>query len=119
MAHVTKLDIRLELLDGDDIESLTEGLPEYSRESFRCVGDNVWHGDFIVTCPVAPELAEGDFVDDLSPYFRTLLEMKKLHGAEYDFEIALGGKNPDSFRLDSYSVALLSALGASVKAAMK
>jgi hypothetical protein len=70
---------------------------------------------FTISCAVAPELAEGDFIDDFAPYFRTLLELRKFNAAKYEFHIAVGSPAADTFDLDASSVALIAALGAPIK----
>ncbi|MCP5548748.1 MAG: hypothetical protein H7A50_15385 [Akkermansiaceae bacterium] len=108
MAHVTKLEIILTLEDG---EVIGDGLSiEFSQ-----MADGRWRGDFIISCPVAPELAEGDFIDDFAPYFRALLELRSFNSAEYEFQIAVGSPAADTFTLDAPSVALIAALGAPIK----
>ncbi len=69
---------------------------------------------FVVTCPTAPKLAEGDFVGDLSPYFPSFLRLKQFYNASFTLQISVGDPAEDFFDLESYSVALLAALGASI-----
>jgi hypothetical protein len=114
MEAVTKLRIQLTLEEGLDIKDAIGELPGYCRESFREHKKGSWNGEFIVSCPVAPELAAGDFVDDLSPYFPQLLRIKTFHDAEFEFQIAVGAPAPDEFWLESHSVAMLAALGAKI-----
>lgn len=116
MARVTKLDIVLEIdSSNESIAEVVSGLPPYSASSFVQMPDGRWHGDFMVSCQVAPHLAEGDFIDDFAPYFRTLLELRTHHAAKYEFYIAVGQPAADSFDLDASSVALIAALGAPIK----
>ncbi|MCP5543090.1 MAG: hypothetical protein H7A49_04200 [Akkermansiaceae bacterium] len=115
MAHVTKLEIILTLEDGEVIGDVVSELPNYSASSFSQMADGRWRGDFIISCPVAPELAEGDFIDDFAPYFRALLELRSFNSAEYEFQIAVGSPAADTFTLDAPSVALIAALGAPIK----
>ena len=115
MTHVTKLDIVLTLEEGKAIEDVVSELPDYSASSFSQMTDGRWRGDFIISCSVAPELAEGDFIDDFAPYFRALLDLRSFNSAEYEFQIAVGSPAADSFDLDASSVALIAALGAPIK----
>jgi hypothetical protein len=116
MAFVTKLDIILEVDSAtESISDVVSALPSYSASSFVQLPDGRWHGDFTVSCAVAPELAEGDFIDDFAPYFRTLLELRTFHAAKYEFHIAVGSSAADTFALDASSVALIAALGAPIK----
>jgi hypothetical protein len=114
MSRLTKLLITLRLGPEDEIGQAVGDLPEYCASTFAPAGNGLWNGEFIVTCPVAPALAEGDFEDDLSPHLRTLLELKRFYEAIYVLEIAVGAPAADTFELQSYSVALLAALGASI-----
>lgn len=117
MTNTTKLNITLrfppsaEVLDIFDVVCM---LPDYSASTFESVGENVWRGDFTISCAVAPELAEGDFIDDFSPYFAHLLELREKYDAEFEFQIAVGYPAADKFRLKSHSVALLAALSAGI-----
>ena len=116
MAHVTKLDIILEVdPEEDTIEDVVSVLPSYSASSFVQLNDGRWHGDFTISCSEAPELAEGDFIDDFAPYLKTLLELKTFHSAKYEFHIAVGSPAADTFDLDASSVALIASLGAPIK----
>jgi hypothetical protein len=116
VAAVTKMQITLELGAGDSIESVVEGLPGYCRESFAPLPNlrNCWRGDFEISCRVAPELAEGDLIDDFAPYLRELLLLKDLYNARYELFVAVGDPAPDRFQLGSHTVALLAALGAKI-----
>ena len=98
----------------DSINEIVVGLPEYCSSTFHEIGGGIWKGKFEVSCPIAPELADGDFLDDFSPYFPALIRLKGLYKADYVLEIAVGSPAASSFELRSYSVALLAALGASV-----
>jgi hypothetical protein len=116
MAYVTKLDIILEVDSAtESISDVVSVLPSYSASSFVQLPDGRWHGDFTISCSVAPELAEGDFIDDFAPYFRTLLELRTFHSAKYEFHIAVGSPAAETFDLDASSVALIAALGAPIK----
>jgi hypothetical protein len=90
-------------------------LPHYSRESFVQVSPGCWQGDFIVSCPVAPELAAGDFIDDLAPYFPALLNLQEFHEAAFRLQIAVGHPGPGEFCLPRQMVALVAALGADLR----
>ncbi|MES2568498.1 MAG: hypothetical protein V4710_00410 [Verrucomicrobiota bacterium] len=114
MKRVTRLLITLRLDEGDNIGEVVRDLPEYCSSSFRRIDGGLWSGEFIVTCPEAPELAEGDFVDDLSPHFPALIRLKGIYEASYSLEIAVGSPASKSFFLHGHSVALLAALGASI-----
>ena len=86
MAYVTKLDIILEVDSAiESISDVVSVLPSYSASSFVQLPDGRWHGDFTISCSVAPELAEGDFIDDFAPYLRTLLELRTFYAAKYEF----------------------------------
>ncbi|MDB6070051.1 MAG: hypothetical protein JWL81_1222 [Verrucomicrobiales bacterium] len=112
MHAVTKLDIRLRLESNQIIGVVLSGLPSYSRESFVQEADGHWHGDFIISCPVAPNLVDGDFVDDFAPHFPLLLELLNFHEASFQLQIAVGNPGPEEFRLPGNMVALVAALGA-------
>ena len=60
---------------------------------------------------MAPEVADGDLVDDFSPYFPVLLELKNLYSADFELHVAVGAPAPNPFRFESHTVALLAALG--------
>jgi hypothetical protein len=116
MAFVTKLDIILEVdSETESISDVVSVLPSYCAASFVQLPDGRWHGDFTISCAVAPHLAEGDFIDDFAPYFRTLLELRTFHAAKYEFHVAVGFPAADTFDLDASSVAIIAALGASIK----
>ncbi len=114
MNHLTKLTILLELHEDERIEEVVSALPDYCGSTFVNTSEHFWFGEFMITCPVAPELAEGDFVDDFAPYFPALLRLKTFHSAVYQLIIAVGAPADTCFELESHSVALLSALGASI-----
>jgi len=99
----------------DSIKDVVSVLPSYSASSFVQLPDGRWHGDFTISCSEAPELAEGDFIDDFAPYLRTLLELRTFHSAEYEFHVAVGSPAADTFDLDASSVALIASLGAPIK----
>ena len=115
MHAVTKLDIWLRIEEGQSPGDVLSGLPQYSRESFVQVSPGCWQGDFIVSCPVAPDLAAGDFVDDLAPYFPALLSLQEFHRATFRLQIAVGHPGPGEFCLPRQMVALVAALGADLR----
>lgn len=115
MQAVTKLDIWLRIDEGQPTGDVLSGLPQHSRESFVQVSPGFWQGDFIVSCPVAPELAAGDFIDDLAPYFPALLNLQEFHEATFRLQIAVGHPGPEEFCLPSQMVALVAALGADLR----
>lgn len=108
--------IVLALDSGELISEVVSGLPWYCKETFAPISgeENRWRGEFIISCPVAPEVADGDLVDDFSPYFPVLLELKNLYSAEFKLEVAVGAPGPDPFRFKSHTVALLAALGSTI-----
>lgn len=113
--HLTKLDIILKIDPShESVEEVVSTLPQHSASSFKALPDGRCQGDFIISCPIAPELAEGDFVDDFAPHLRALLDLKTFHSAQYELHIAVGSPAADTFRLDATSVALLASLGASI-----
>lgn len=114
MHAVTKLLIYLEVSEGQSIQEALLGLPEYSQESFREHAPGKWHGDFMISCPVAPELADGDLVDDFAPYFPVLLHLKGTYDAEFELQIAVGEPGPEQFDIPAHLVALVAVLGASI-----
>ena len=116
MAYITKLDIILKVdPDEDLIQDVVSVLPDYSASTFVQLSDGLWRGDFIISCPEAPELAEGDFIDDFAPYLKILLDLRTFHEAQYEFHIAVGSPAAASFDLDASSVALIAALGAPIR----
>jgi hypothetical protein len=115
MEHVTTLLIALEIPDDEVIEDVVGNLPEYCVSSFTEAGTGLWKGQFEVSCPQAPKLAEGDFVNDLCPHFPTLLELKSMYSAKFEFRIAVGKPAEEFWNLAEHSVALLAALGASIR----
>lgn len=116
MAYVTKLDIVLQIdPDTESIGDVVCSLPSYSAETFVQLPDGRWRGEFTISCAVAPEMAAGDFIDDFSPYFEDLLRLRDKHDACFELQIAVGHPAPESFLLKSHSVALLAALGASIR----
>ncbi len=114
MTHITKLNIVPSLDSDENISEVVGDLPDYCSSTFENFRDNHWHGEFVVTCPVAPKLAEGDFVDDLSVYFPVLLRLKEFYNASYTMQIAVGDPAQEFFDLQSHSVAMLAALGADI-----
>lgn len=114
MDHITKLTITLELRDDQKMADVVAGLPEYCRSTFRPTGGSQWRGEFQISCPVAPKLADGDFEDDFAPCFPALLRMKKFNAAKFELAIAVGEPANEFFELADQSVALLAVLGASV-----
>ena len=115
MHAVTKLDIWLRLEPDEQCDDVLSGLPLYARESFVQEEDGHWHGDFIISCPIAPELAAGDFLDDFAPYFPALLTLMQFHEARFQLQIAVGPPGPEEFRLPGNMIALLAALGADLR----
>jgi hypothetical protein len=116
MPHVSTLRIYFGVDPEQSIAEALEGLPKCCSESFQEHSKNCWSGEFPISCPVAPELAEGDFVDDVAPYFPQLLRLKKFYNAVFELQIAVGLPGPESFKLEGHLVALLAALGATVEA---
>lgn len=114
MHAVTKLLIYLEVGEGQLIQDALKGLPDYSRESFQEHSPGKWHGDFVISCPVAPELADGDFADDFAPYFPVFLYFKQRYHAEFELQIAVGAPGPEQFEIPTHLVALIASLGASI-----
>ena len=108
MNHETKLTILLEIDEGDRIGDIVSELPDYCASTFANTRGNYWFGEFQISCPVAPKVADGDFVDDFAPYLKTF------NSAEYQLIIAVGEPANEFFEMESHSVALLSALGASI-----
>lgn len=115
MDHITKLEIILKIDPEVSIEDVVSVFPSYSASSFVQLPDGRWQGDFIISCSEAPELAEGDFIDDFAPYLKTLLDLRTFHAAQYELHIAVGSPAADSFDLDASSVALIAALGAPIR----
>ncbi|RYY52197.1 MAG: hypothetical protein EOO09_22055 [Chitinophagaceae bacterium] len=115
MHAVTKLDIRLRVQSGQTIDEALDGLPSYAKSSFTEGPPGDWRGDFIVSCPVAPKLAAGDFVDDLAPHFPLFLKLLQFYDAEFQLQIAVGPPGPDEFELPSHMLALAASLGAGLR----
>ena len=61
-------------------------------------------------------VAEGDLEDDIAPIFPDLLELKRFHGATFDFQIVVGSPHPDLFRIAPHIVAMIAALGGTISA---
>jgi hypothetical protein len=114
-AHVTTLRIYLSVDETQSISDALAGLPEYCATSFSEHAKGCWSGEFPVSCPVAPHLAAGDFVDDLAPYFPQLHGLKSFYDAIFELEIGVGKPAPDNFKLESHLVAMLASLGASIE----
>ena len=114
MAHTTKLNITLRLEDDETPGEALSRLPGYSVSSFERTANGEWEGDFVVSCAVAPEFAEGDFIEDFVPYFPVLLELQQDYKARFAFEIAVGKPAANEFKLSATSVALLAALGVTI-----
>ena len=114
MHAVTKLDIWLRVTPEQSIDEALDGLPSYSRSSFVEGPPGDWHGDFIVSCPVAPSLAAGDFIDDLAPHFPSLLRLLQFYEARFLLQLAVGAPGPEEFEIPSHMVALVAVLGASI-----
>jgi hypothetical protein len=115
MPHITTLRIYFGLAPDQGISDALAGLPKYCAESFREHSKGCWSGEFQITCPVAPNLADGDFEDDLAPYFPQLLRLKRRYNAAFELQIAVGAPAPEVFILKSNMVALLASLGAEVE----
>jgi hypothetical protein len=113
MPHLTKLIITLTLDAGTRFEDV-DHLPGRSEDTFQQISPTEWRGEFIVSCPVAPELSPGDFEDDLAPHIYDLLHLKTFHSAIYELQIAIGRPGPDIFDLKPHSVAMLASIGASI-----
>jgi hypothetical protein len=116
MSHKSTLRIYLAVSPDQNVADALKGLPKYCCESFQEHSKGFWNGEFPISCPVAPNLAEGDFVDDVAPHFPHLLRLKTFYDAKFELQIAVGPPAPESFRIDSHLVALLAALGATVEA---
>ena len=89
MPHITRLVITLRLDAEDNIAEVVAELPAYCSSTFRAMSGGFWRGEFAVSCPIAPKLADGDFVDDFSPHFPALIRLKGLYHADYMLEIAV------------------------------
>jgi hypothetical protein len=113
MPAITKLSIQFNVDESQTMHEAIEGLPGYVKEGFVEHAPGWWHGDFVVSCPEAPYLAEGDLIDDLAPHFPALLRLQKFHDASFQMQIAVGAPGPEDFELPSNMVAMLAALGAS------
>lgn len=96
------------------MEEVVGTLPKYAIDSFSEHSPGQWHGEFVVSCPVAPELAEGDLLDELAPHFPTFLRLKEACAATFELHIVVGEPGPEFFELPAHMVALLAALGANV-----
>ena len=114
MELMTKLAIMLTLDEDDNIADVVRELPAYAASTFERTSGTNWYGEIPVSCPVSPRLAEGDLIDDLSLHFPVLLKLKNFHSAEFELHIAIGDPAEDYFDLESYTVALLAALGSSI-----
>ena len=114
MEHVSKLTISILIDDDKEIGDALKDLPDYCASTFTESGSGWWYGDFQISCPSAPKLADGDFVDDLCPYFPALLALKRFYSAEFELHIAVGSPAEEFWTLDPQSVALLAVLGASI-----
>jgi len=112
--HVTRLLIDLTLDSTERIEDVVSGLPEYCTQTFQEHSPCRWHGEFVVTCPVAPKLADGDFVDDFAPYFPRFLRLTERPQTKFRLEIAVGSPAPETFSLPSNMVSLIAVLGADI-----
>ena len=115
MAEITKIQVHLTVQDNQNLPADLHGLPDYCVSSFSEHSNGKWSGEFVISCPVAPHLADGDFVDDFAPYFRKLLELKTFYDAEFHLQVAVGAPASDLFELPSHMVALLAALGAKIR----
>jgi len=115
MPNATTLRIYFGVRPDQSIAEALEGLPRYCSESFKEHSEGSWNGEFQVSCPEAPELAAGDLVDDLAPYFPQLLRLKTFYDAVFEMQIAVGPPAPDIFVLESNIVALLASLGTEIQ----
>ena len=61
---------------------------------------------------MAPDLAAGDFIDDLAPYYAALLNLQEFREAAFRLQIAGGHPGPEEFCLPRQMLALVAALGA-------
>ena len=114
MPAITKLRILFTVDEDQSAADALQDLPGYVKESFVEHLPGEWHGDFEVTCPVAPKVADGDFVDDLAPYFPALLKLHKFYDASFELQISVGPPGPEDFELSSSMVAMIAALGANL-----
>jgi hypothetical protein len=115
MSHaVTKLFIYFAVEEGCNIADAIGKLPQFVQDSFSEHSPGMWSGDFIISCPIAPKLADGDFVDDFAPHFPGLLRLKQFYDAAFELQIAVGEPGPNCFEVKSHMVALLAALGADI-----
>jgi hypothetical protein len=113
--RITTLKIALTVREDDqNISAALEGLPGYVTKTFQAYSKTHWSGEFKVSCPSAPHLAEGDFRVDLAPYFPKLLDLLEFYEASFELHIAVGAPAPDTFELGSNMVAMLAALGAPI-----
>lgn len=115
MVEITKIQICLTAREDQNLPAALHGLPDYCVSSFKEHSKGNWRGEFVISCPVAPNLAEGDFVDDFAPYFPNLLGLKTFYDAEFQLQIAVGAPASNFFELPSHMVALLAALGAKIR----
>ena len=115
MVEITKIQICLTAREDQNLPAALHGLPDYCVSSFKERSKGNWRGEFVISCPVAPNLAEGDFVDDFAPYFPNLLGLKTFYDAEFQLQIAVGAPASNFFELPSHMVALLAALGAKIR----
>ena len=111
MPAITKLSIQFRVDDYQTVQKAIEGLPGYVKEGFVEHAPGWWHGDFEVSCPEAPHLAEGDFIDDLAPYFPALLKLQYFYDASFQMQIAVGAPEPEDFQRSSNMLAMLPVLG--------
>ena len=114
MSAVTRVFIWLLVDEEQSIGEAIDGLPEYCRSTFVEYESGSWWGEFVITCPVAPVVADGDFEDDFAPCFPALLKLKQFYRARFELQIAVGAPGPEVFEIPRHLVALLAALGASI-----
>ena len=111
--HMTKLTMHIHDYQ-QSLQDTLKALPEYMVDSFESYDEKKWYGEFIITSPEAPELADGDLVDDLAPFFPQLLEIKKSCDVDFELHIAVGNPASDFFMIEPNIVSLLAALSAKI-----
>lgn len=72
----------------------------------------IWRVDIPFSYEGQENVADGDLEDDISPHFPDLMRAKSSSRAEIEFHIVVGGRHPDPFFLQHYTVAMIAALGA-------
>jgi hypothetical protein len=114
MKNITRLLIYISLDSKRRIEDALVGLPKYCTETFEEHNPGMWNGEFIISCPIAPHVADGDFEEDFAPYFPQLLNLKTFYDGIFRLEIAVGSPDPEVFFLPPHMIALIAILGAEV-----